>query len=64
MFCPGIPGAGKTTITAIVIQSLCKKYQNEKAIGIGWMYLNFRRQEEQTTLRVLTSLLKQIAQTC
>ena len=75
---PGIPGAGKTIITSIVIEYLFDKFrhcdiqgdgdtrgrsiQNDGRIGIAYLYCNFRQQEEQKAEELLASLLKQLAQ--
>jgi hypothetical protein len=42
LFCPGIPGAGKTIITAIVVDDLFKRFYNDAAVGIAYIYCNFR----------------------
>jgi NACHT domain len=62
LFCPGMPGAGKTIITSIVIQLLWTKFQNDASIGIAHLYCNFRRQQEQKPVDLLASLLKQLVQ--
>jgi hypothetical protein len=62
MWCPGIPGAGKTIITAIVIEYLCERFQNNPSVGISYLYCNFRRHDEQTAEDLLANLLKQLAQ--
>jgi predicted ATPase len=62
LFCPGIPGAGKTIITSIVIDELCAKFQNDASVGIAYIYCNFRRQQEQKPPDLLASLLKQLIQ--
>jgi hypothetical protein len=62
LFCPGIPGAGKTIITSIVIEDLCTRFQNDTSIGIAYVYCDFRRQQEQTPENLLASLLKQLVQ--
>jgi Cdc6-like AAA superfamily ATPase len=62
MFCPGIPGAGKTMITSIVIDHLCETFQNEADIGIAYLYCNYRRKEEQSPDQLLLSLVKQLVQ--
>ena len=38
LFCPGIPGAGKTILTAIVIDDLYTRFQNDASIGIAYLY--------------------------
>ncbi|KAK4465531.1 ankyrin repeat-containing domain protein [Cladorrhinum samala] len=63
LFCPGIPGAGKTILTSIVIDHLGSIYSSvgdSKAIGIAYLYLNFRRQNEQQAGNLIASLLKQL----
>jgi Cdc6-like AAA superfamily ATPase len=62
LFCPGIPGAGKTIITSIIIDHLWTKFQNDTSIGIAYLYCNFRRQYEQKPADLLASLLKQLVQ--
>ncbi|KAF4613399.1 hypothetical protein G7Y89_g15488 [Cudoniella acicularis] len=62
LFCPGIPGAGKTTLTAIVIEELTSRFHDDKSIGIAYLYCNFRRQKEQKIDDLLASLLKQLAE--
>jgi NACHT domain len=62
LFCPGIPGAGKTILTAVVIDDLYTRFQCDASIGIAYLYCDFRRQHEQKTEDLLTSLLKQLAQ--
>lgn len=62
LFCPGIPGAGKTILTSIVIDDLVKRFQDDQNVGIAYVFCNFRRQDEQTIDHILLSLLKQLAQ--
>jgi hypothetical protein len=62
LFCPGIPGAGKTIITSIVVEHLNTKFENDASIGIAYLYCNFQRQQEQTPTNMLASLLKQLIQ--
>ncbi|KAJ6447150.1 rRNA processing domain-containing protein [Purpureocillium lavendulum] len=61
LFCPGIPGAGKTILTSIVVDDLCTRFRNDKEIGIAYIYCNFRLQEEQNAKYLLANLLKQLA---
>ena len=61
IFCPGIPGAGKTILAAIVIEDLTKRFRNDPTIGIAYVYLNFRRHGEQTADNLIASLAKQLS---
>ena len=62
LFCPGIPGAGKTILTSIVVNELTTRGFNDPTIGIAYIYCNFRRQYEQKIDDLLPSLLKQLAE--
>jgi Cdc6-like AAA superfamily ATPase len=62
LLCPGMPGAGKTIITSIVVEYLWTKFQNNTIVGIAYLYCNFRRQYEQKPADLLASLLKQLVQ--
>ena len=62
LFCPGIPGAGKTILSAIVVDDLTTRFSDDVSIGIAYIYCSFRRQDEQKTDDLLGSLLKQLAQ--
>jgi hypothetical protein len=62
LFCPGIPGAGKTILTSIVVEELTTRYSKEPTVGIAYLYCNFRRKDEQKIDDLLTSLLKQLAE--
>jgi hypothetical protein len=62
LFCPGIPGAGKTILASVVIDDLTTRFPIDQNSGIAYLYFNFRRGEEQMAEDLLASLLKQLAQ--
>ncbi|KAF8858382.1 hypothetical protein BDZ45DRAFT_397454 [Acephala macrosclerotiorum] len=62
LFCPGIPGAGKTILTSIVVDELTTRFSNDPTTGIAYIYCDFRRQDEQKIDNLLASLLKQLAE--
>ncbi|KUJ13176.1 uncharacterized protein LY89DRAFT_153773 [Mollisia scopiformis] len=62
LFCPGIPGAGKTILTSIVVDELTTRICNDPTIGIAYLYCNFRRKDEQKAQDLLASLLKQLSE--
>jgi hypothetical protein len=62
LFCPGIPGAGKTILTSIVVDDLRNRFRNDITIGIAYIYCNFQRQDEQKAEDLLASLLKELIQ--
>ena len=60
LFCPGIPGAGKTMMTAIVVDDLMNRFLVDESVGIAFLYCNYKRQQEQQDVDLLASLLKQL----
>ncbi|PYH68050.1 ankyrin repeat domain-containing protein, partial [Aspergillus vadensis CBS 113365] len=62
LFCPGIPGAGKTILTAAVIDDITARFLHDRSIGIAYVYCDFRRRNEQSAEDLITSLLKQLSQ--
>jgi len=62
LFCPGIPGAGKTILTAITIDDLITRFQRDPDIAVAYIYCNFRRRDEQKADDLLASILKQLIQ--
>ncbi|XXG95875.1 hypothetical protein Hte_002147 [Hypoxylon texense] len=59
LYCPGIPGAGKTVLTSTVINYLNDRFSTRQDVGIAYLYCTFSRKE--TLEDYLTSLLKQLA---
>lgn len=59
LFCPGIPGAGKTVLTSIVVNHLQSAFNHPK-IGIAYIYFNYKRRDEQKVVNVLESFIKQL----
>lgn len=60
LFCSGMPGAGKTILTSIVIDHLEQNFLDDDDSAIAYVYCNFKRREKVEDL--IASLLKQIAQ--
>lgn len=61
LFCPGIPGAGKTMIAAIAVDHLLKSVQS-RSIGVAYIYCNYKTKAEQDTSHMLAAILKQLVQ--
>lgn len=64
LFCPGIPGAGKTILASIVVEDLTVRFHNDDSIGVVYIYYNFRRHYEQKAEDLFASVVKQLAQGC
>lgn len=62
LFCPGIPGAGKTMMSSIVVEHLSTKFENDTDVGIAYIYCSYQPQQHQGPVDLLRSLLKQLAQ--
>lgn len=60
LFCPGIPGAGKTILTSIVVDRLTSEFEGGPSVGVGYIYCNFKRSNEQSIHDLLANLLKQL----
>ncbi|UKZ69090.1 uncharacterized protein TrAtP1_010103 [Trichoderma atroviride] len=64
LLCEGIPGAGKTILTSIVIDQLTTKFHHDRETlntGIAYIYLSYHQNYEKAD-NLLLSLLRQLAQ--
>lgn len=61
LFCPGIPGAGKTILSLIVVDDLESRFTKGPKTGIAYIYCTFKGQDEQKIDELLASVLKQLA---
>ena len=61
LFCTGIPGAGKTILTSVIVQNVCNNFHGNSTIGIAYIYCESGRHAEQKILDIITNLLKQLA---
>jgi Cdc6-like AAA superfamily ATPase len=62
LFCPGIPGAGKTMMSSIVVDDLRNAFDDNDQICIACLFCSYKSQNEQTSADLLASLLKQLVQ--
>ncbi|PTB49730.1 hypothetical protein M431DRAFT_96787, partial [Trichoderma harzianum CBS 226.95] len=62
LFCPGIPGAGKTFQTAILIDYLSREFRHDDTIGLAFFYYRFDRQDAQKPEQLIANLIKQLGQ--
>ncbi|KAI9894307.1 MAG: hypothetical protein M1814_003063 [Vezdaea aestivalis] len=59
LWCPGIPGAGKTVFAAVVVEYLEREYCRTD-VAVIYAYFNYKESADQTASRVLASLLRQL----
>ena len=62
LLCQGIPGAGKTVLSAICVEHLQTLFGEDAEVAIVCQFYVYKRQGEQTPLRLTSNLLKQIYQ--
>ena len=60
LFCPGIPGAGKTILASIVINHLKTSFPDDNT-GRAYLYCIYKRKDNQEVDDLLASLLGQLA---
>lgn len=60
LFCPGIPGAGKTILTSVVINHIEEQSRCDITVGVAYIYCNF--QNKHGAEDMIQSLLKQLSQ--
>ena len=61
LFCPGIPGAGKTMMAAIAFDRIHS--MGNQDIGLGCLFCSYKSQADQSVSNFLASFLKQLSQT-
>lgn len=64
LFCPGIPGAGKTMLASAVVDELEDRFGNDGDVGIAYLFCSFEHYEGQMQKpeSLLASILRQLAQ--
>lgn len=60
LFCPGIPGAGKTMTTAIVVDHLSSKQEADTLTA--YVYCTYQTQEQQSHDQLVASILRSLVQ--
>ncbi|RPB03482.1 hypothetical protein L873DRAFT_1633870, partial [Choiromyces venosus 120613-1] len=60
LFCSGAPGAGKTFICSLIVDTLCDETSGS-SVAIGCLYCDYRGQNEQSPAVMIGGLLRQFA---
>ncbi|KAJ5826711.1 hypothetical protein N7447_003474 [Penicillium robsamsonii] len=60
IYCRGMPGAGKTVMTAVVVDGLRSRFEVNPAVGIACIYCSVQNEAEQTHNSIFLSLLRQL----
>lgn len=61
LFCPGIPGAGKTVLASLVIDHIRSNLRNNTDASLGYIYFDHRQREQHDSKALIASLLRQLA---
>jgi hypothetical protein len=61
LFCPGIPGAGKTMMAAVAIDHLFRTTHSD-GTGIACLFCNYKAHADQSATNLFTAILKQLVQ--
>ena len=59
LFCPGIPGAGKTMMAAVTIDHLNRSVRR-KDIGVAYLFCSYKTQIDQSAPNLVAAVLKQL----
>jgi hypothetical protein len=62
LFCPGLPGAGKTSMASIAIHRLLKMRQEQRS-AVAFLYFNYNLRPEQTLMYMHRTILRQLVET-
>ncbi|KAF5654587.1 ankyrin repeat [Fusarium sp. NRRL 25303] len=62
LFCSGMPGVGKTILTAITVDYLKTRFKDDHGTGVAYVYCSYQTTKKQKVQDLFTSLLKQLAQ--
>lgn len=61
LWAPGIPGAGKTMLAAIIVDDIQQRFEKSETVGVACIYCDYKDQVAQTTKNLLASLWLQLA---
>ena len=64
LWCPGIPGAGKTFMSAIVFEHLLSSRNDNPRVFVTCLFCNYQEEDHQTGESFLAALLRQTLQQC
>ncbi|KAH6603173.1 purine and uridine phosphorylase [Trichoderma cornu-damae] len=62
LYCPGIPGAGKTVLASAVVADVEDRFKQDATVAVAYIYFSSNQQCSQDLGSLMTSLLKQLSQ--
>jgi hypothetical protein len=60
LLCWGLPGAGKTILTSLVIDELVTRGRNDPGVAVACIYLNYRQLDSQSVEHIWETFLRQL----
>lgn len=60
LFCPGMPGAGKTILMSGVVDYLKSEFHEDPETGIAYFFFDYKRQAEQNINTLMACFLRQL----
>ncbi|RJE19111.1 Phosphorylase superfamily [Aspergillus sclerotialis] len=63
LFCPGIPGSGKSVFASTVVDHLQELFMHENYVQTAYIYCDFQKRHYQSARNILGSLVKQLTVT-
>ncbi|KAK2747834.1 hypothetical protein FQN55_004710 [Onygenales sp. PD_40] len=60
LFCPGVPGAGKTIMASIVVDELYRRFQYDEDVGISFLFCDFGLRHIEKPKDMMAGILKQL----
>ena len=60
LWCPGIPGSGKTIIASLVVDHLTEAKGYNDNVGIAYVYCSYLDQYQQTAVNLVGAMLRQL----
>ena len=61
LWCPGNPGAGKTVITSIAVNSIAEKFRGQR-VAVIYVYCDYKNSLTQSVSALMSSLLRQLVE--
>lgn len=62
LFCPGIPGAGKSVLAARVTGHLRSLVSSDETVNLAFVFCDYKAADQLSTLNILGAILRQLVQ--
>ncbi|RYP54685.1 hypothetical protein DL768_000621 [Monosporascus sp. mg162] len=62
LWCRGIPGAGKTVLTSVVVDHLAGLKASGQDMGLAYVYCSYKERRDHTATNLIANILRQLIQ--